>query len=309
MYDTLAHIETQLAAIELDYLRKTYLATRPKFLERATAIRAIPDFWSTVIDEAPAEIDQRIQPRDVPVLSCLTSIDIERFEIEDADNGEPRSIKITLNFKPNEWLCDNQIEKKFYWRMSHQGWCGLVSEPVNVRWKNKDLTDGLLDLAVNLWEKELELEADALPKDYINTTEEYQILLKKVQRTPQDAISIFGFLGFRGHHISATESAASMQRKQDVVGGSTQKDSLDEETPPLPDSEIYPHGEEVAVALSEDLYPGATHYFTTAKKRDANVSDEELGSDADPSDISAESRNLGNLDHEQRPNKRMKNSA
>ncbi|KAL8783287.1 MAG: hypothetical protein Q9213_004721 [Squamulea squamosa] len=309
MYDTLALIETQLAAIELDYLRKTYIATRPKFLERATAIRAIPDFWSTVLDEAPAEIDQRIQPRDVPVLSCLTSIDIERFEIKDADNGEPRSIKITLNFKPNEWLCDNQIEKRFYWRMSHNGWSGLVSEPVNVRWKNKDLTDGLLDLAVNLRKKELDLEAYALPKEHIYTTEEYQVLLKKVQRTPQDAISIFGFLGFRGHHISAAESAASTRRKQDVVGGSTRMGSLDEGTPPLPDSEIYPHGEEVAVALSEDLYPGATHYFTTAKGRDAKVSDEELVSDVDQSSSSAESKNLGNEDHEQRPNKRMKKSA
>lgn len=243
MYDTLARIEKQLAAIELDYLRKTYIATRPRFLDRATAIQAIPDFWSTVIDEAPAEIDQRIQPRDVPALSCLTGLDVERFEVKDADNGEPRSIRLTLTFKPNEWFFDNKIEKKFYWRMSHNGWSGLVSEPVTVRWKNRDrLTDGLLDLAVNLWKKELDLETQGCDLESI---EEYQTLVERIQRTPQDAISFFAFLGFRGHRVSAEESAAAMEKAQSTVEFSRETEGSNEETPSLPDSEIYPHGEEV----------------------------------------------------------------
>ena len=158
MYDTLARIEKELSEIELEYLRKTYVATRPKFIERATAIEAIPKFWSTVIDEAPAEIDQRIQPRDVSALNCLTGIDVERFEVTDQDNGEARSIKLTFAFKPNEWFHDEKIEKKFYWRMSKSGWSGLVSEPVSVQWKDRDLTEGLLDMAVNLSQKEKELE-------------------------------------------------------------------------------------------------------------------------------------------------------
>ncbi|KAL8858634.1 MAG: hypothetical protein Q9178_004928 [Gyalolechia marmorata] len=300
MYDTLARIEEQLAAIELDYLRKTYIATRPRFLDRATAIQAIPHFWSTVIDEAPAEIDQRIQPRDVPALSCLTAIDVERFEVEDADNGEPRSIKLTLTFKPNEWLYDHIIEKKFYWRMSHNGWSGLVSEPVNVRWKTRDLTDGLLDLAVNLWKKELELATNARTSGDIECTEEYQTLVENIQRTPQDAISFFAFLGFRGHRISAEDSLAAMAEFP------RQAKSLAGELPPLPDSEIYLHGEEVAVALSEDLYPGATHYFTASKERDARVSDDELVSDSNDSDSPEGSNALDNEEHEGRPNKKMK---
>lgn len=164
MYDTLARIEKQLADIELDYLRKTYIATRPKLLERAAAIEAIPDFWPTVIDEAPAEIDQRIQPRDVPALNCLTDIDVERFEVLDADNGEARSIKLKFSFKPNQWFYDETIEKTFYWRMNKSGRSGLVSEPVKVRWKDRDLTEGLLDMAFNLWQKEVELEVCGICK-------------------------------------------------------------------------------------------------------------------------------------------------
>ncbi|CAO1605901.1 MAG: hypothetical protein LQ349_000715 [Xanthoria aureola] len=304
MYKTLARIEKQLAAVELDYLRKTYIATRPGLLDRATAIQAIPDFWSTVIDEAPAEIDQRIQPRDVPALSCLSGLDVERFEVTDADNGEPRSIKLTLTFKPNEWFLDDKIEKKFYWRMSHNGWSGLVSEPVTVRWKNGDrLTDGLLDLAVNLWKKEFDPDTQGCD---LSSFQEYQTLVERIQRTPQDAVSFFAFLGFRGHRVSAEESAAAMEKARSMVDISKETEGSSEGSPSLPDSEIYPHGEEVAVALSEDLYPGATHYFTAAKERDAKVSDEELVSDSNDSNNSEESNAFNNHELERRPNKKMK---
>lgn len=158
MYDALARIEEQLADIELECLRRTYTATRPKLLERAAAIKTIPDFWPIVIDEAPPEIDQRIQPRDVSALSCVIGIDVERFEIEGAEHGEPRSIKLTFTFKLNEWFEDEKIEKKFYWRTSKDGRSGLVSEPVVIHWKERDLTEGLLDMAVKLWEKEQELD-------------------------------------------------------------------------------------------------------------------------------------------------------
>ncbi|KAL8701296.1 MAG: hypothetical protein Q9224_000566 [Gallowayella concinna] len=294
MYDTLARIEKQLAAIELGYLRKTYIATRPKFLERATAIDSISDFWSTVIDEAPAEIDQRIQPRDVPALNCLTGIDVERFEILDAGRGEPRSIKLTLTFRSNEWLFDEKLEKKFYWRTSENGWSGLVSEPVKVHWKNRDLTDGLLDLTINLWKKELYFRSGGQKENAINATQEYATLVEKIRRTPQDAISFFALFGFRGHHISAEESEKS------IMNGSRRSEGLNVESPPLPNTEIYPYGEEVAVALSEDLYPGATHYFTTAKERDAKVFDEELLSDSEEDNVVDGGR------HEQPPKKKLK---
>ncbi|KAL8738866.1 MAG: hypothetical protein Q9181_000393 [Wetmoreana brouardii] len=288
MYIALARIEEQLADIELDNLRKAYIATRPKFLERSTAIHAVPDFWSTVIDEAPTEIDQRIQPRDVPALNCLTGIDVERFEVQDAGRGEPRSIKLTFSFKSNQWFHDEKIEKRFFWRMSKNGWSGLVSEPVSIQWKERDLTDGLLDMAVKLRKKEQEFEANGQDRDAVGATDEFMTLVERVQRTPQDAISIFGLFGFRGHHISAEESATAIKRKQNMVGGVEQWEELNGESPPLPDIEIYPHGEEVAVAFSEDLYPGATQYFTAAKERDAKMSDEEPVSGPDQSEESDE---------------------
>ena len=158
MYTALARIEERLADIEISSLRVSYLKSRPTLIERAKAVEAIPDFWSTVIDEAPAEIDGRIRPRDVPVLNCLTGIDVERYEVEDEANGEPRSIKLTFSFKPNAWFHNDKIEKRFSWRMSKSGWSGLVSEPVRINWKGRDLTDGLLDMAVSLRKKEQELE-------------------------------------------------------------------------------------------------------------------------------------------------------
>ncbi|KAL9598294.1 MAG: hypothetical protein Q9219_004595 [cf. Caloplaca sp. 3 TL-2023] len=266
MYDTLARIEKQLADIELDCLRKTYTATRPKLLERAVAIEAIPDFWPTVIDEAPIEIDQRIQPRDVPALNCLTAFDAERFEVLDASNGEVRSIKLTFTFKPNKWFHDEKLEKKFYWRTSKNDWSGLVSEPVRIQWKDRDLTDGLLDMAFDLWQKEKEFEAHGKHRDDIRATDEFKTLVEKVERMPQDAISIFGLFGFRGHYVSSLESAAATKRKLDAANGAQHNpEDLDREPLALPDTEIYPHGEEVAIALSEDLYPGATQYFSRVK--------------------------------------------
>ncbi|KAI4257758.1 MAG: hypothetical protein LQ352_001533 [Teloschistes flavicans] len=311
MYSTLARIEEQLADIELANLRRTYTVTRPKFLERAIAIGAIPDFWATVIDEAPAEIDQRIQPRDVPALNCLIGIDVERFEVLDAERGEPRSIKLTFCFKTNQWFHDETIEKKLFWRMSKNGWSGLVSEPVRIRWKERDLTDGLLDMAVNLWEKETDFkqkQVNGQARASIEATNEFIGLVEKVQQTPQDAISIFALFGFRGHQISAKESAEAMERKQRMVDGTEEWEELDDETLPLPDTEIFPHGEEVAVAFSEDLYPGATQYFTAGKERDAKISDDEPTSETDGAEETNGDREE-RFQHEQRPNKKVRKST
>ncbi|KAL8711753.1 MAG: hypothetical protein Q9220_003924 [cf. Caloplaca sp. 1 TL-2023] len=284
MYDSLARIERQLADIELDSLRKTYIATRPKLLERATAIQAIPGFWSTVIDEAPVEIDQRIQPRDVPALSCLVRLDAERFEILDAEHGEPRSIKLSFTFKPNVWFHDESIEKRFYWRTSDNGSSGLVSDPVKIHWRDHDLTEGLLEVAANLWEKEKELKANGQTSEDMKATAEYKTLVEKIQRTPQDAISFFGLFGYRGHHISAQKSFDATKTQQNLTKGAEQGREAEEESSPLPDTEIYPHGGEVAVAVCEDLYPGATQYFTAAKERDAKISDGEIGSTSSDSE-------------------------
>ncbi|KAI4289442.1 MAG: hypothetical protein L6R35_001291 [Caloplaca aegaea] len=307
MYNTLARIEEQLADIELESLRRSYIATRPIFLERASAIEAISDFWPTVIDEAPPEIDRRIQPRDVPVLNCLVGIDVERLEVQDAAHGEPRSVKLTFTFKPNAWFADEKIEKTFYWRMSKRGWSSLVSEPVGIQWTDRDLTEGLLDMAIGLWKMEQEYnQGNGRGRPDVRTNDEYRSLVEKVGRTPQDAISIFGFFGFRGHHVTAAESEETLKRRRRMIEGVEEWEELDSESPPLPDAEIYPHGEEVALAFSEDLFPGATHYFTAAKERDAKTSDEELISDSENPE---ESDDVHDEEQETRPTKKLKTSV
>ncbi len=99
-------------------------------------------------------------------------------------------------------------------------------------------------------------------RDDAKSTEEFKTLVEKIERTPQDAISIFAFFGFRGHDISAGESEEAASRTRRLAEGADQWKEMDKESPPLPDTEIYPHGEEVAIAFCEDLYPGAAHYFS-----------------------------------------------
>ena len=103
--------------------------------------------------------------------------------------------------------------------------------------------------------------ASADPED-VKATSEYKALISKIESTPQDAISIFGLFAFRGHKISAEESAEAMRREERMVEGESEYQDLGGHSPKLPDTEIYPHGEEVVVALSEDMYPGATAYFS-----------------------------------------------
>lgn len=100
------------------------------------------------------------------------------------------------------------------------------------------------------------------------TTDEFKVLAEKVERTPQDAISIFGLFGFRGHHISVEVSKSAMDGKHDMAeGAESSLEGSENGSPALPDTEIYPHGEEVAVAFGEDLYPGATQYFSKLNPR------------------------------------------
>lgn len=96
--------------------------------------------------------------------------------------------------------------------------------------------------------------------------------MEKVERTPQDAISLFGLFGFRGHHIGIEESQTAMNGKQDMAEGiGSGLEEPDKEASTLPETEIYPHGEEVAVAFGEDLYPGATQYFSGSDVRSSEL--------------------------------------
>lgn len=293
-------------------VRENYVLTQPIYAKRDRVIRRIPNFWAIVMEEAPEEIDRRIQPCDTSALSALQSIDVTRFEVSaNAPHvGEPRSVKIGLEFGENAWFTDRRLEKTFWHRRAaRDGWTGLVSEPVRIRWKEgKDLTEGLLDDAVCIFElgKELKKKVEhqagghgpgGQHQGQLSTLHQQHVqnLVEKLQRMPQDAVSFFAWFGYRGREVSAEESAEAIQReekdrqrwkntdnaivedgheaedekKEEGLGDAAEEEEEEEEEgggEGASTYDIYPAGEDLAIAISEDLFPGAIKYFSEFTK-------------------------------------------
>lgn len=282
-------------------MRQNYILTQPIYAERAKLVQKIPHFWAIVAEEAPEEIDRRIQPCDTAALNFLQEIEVTRFEISPnaPETGEPRSVKIVFHFRENPWFEDQVLEKRFWYRKGKDGWTGLVSDPVRIHWKEgKDITDGLLDEAVNLFEvatnlKEIEGQIasqsgtdQAMQQQLDEVSTLHRSLVDKLANNlkiiPQDAVSFFAWFGYRGREISAEESVEATRKetrkrkhlengKEIVAEDGDENDvesivskaiALDEGGENEIDHEIFPAGEEVAVAISEDLYPGAIKYFS-----------------------------------------------
>lgn len=251
-----------------------------------------------VLEQAPPDIDQYIQPSDSALLlSSLLSLSVSHFEASQnpaapqtqgpGPQGDPRSVSITWEFAENEYFEDKKLEKKFWWRRSKDGWSGFVSEPVPIRWKSKqkDLTGGLLDLVVKAWETEQstskENGAGGNSKENVGKkvlTPEQKVLKRKIDNTGMGGLSFFAWFGFIGRHISAEESAAATllekQRREARQAGKSleEEDATEERDEEGEDDEgddlgmsleIFPDGDDLAVAITEDLWPGAIKYFST----------------------------------------------
>lgn len=82
-------------------------------------------------------------------------------------------------------------------------------------------------------------------------------------------LSFFAWFGFIGRRISAAESAAANKaeraRREAVKAGEEVPDleeNEDEDEGEDESLEIFPDGDDLAVAISEDLWPGAIKYFS-----------------------------------------------
>jgi hypothetical protein len=171
------------------------------------------------------------------------------------------------------------LEKRFWWRCARNGWSGLVSEPVNLKWKaGKDLTSGLLRLVSEAWEAE-QVAAEkhnGVARKRPELLPEHKALQEKIDTMAMGGVSFFGWFGFIGRRISAEESAAVKKnekaKRQARMEGTTPPDPLfiqDEEEDSGYDSleeplEIFPDGDDLAISMSEDLWPGAIKYFSTS---------------------------------------------
>ncbi|KAH6666843.1 NAP family protein-like protein [Halenospora varia] len=288
---------TSIADFEIE-VRQQVALTAPLYARRTKTVSQIPNFWPLVLEQAPPDIDQYIQPSDSALLlSSLLSFSVEHFEISSKSNttsGDPRSVSIRFEFSPNEYFSDTTLEKKFWYRRSKDGWSGLVSEPVRIQWKkDRDLTGGLLDMVCSAWEVEQTAsDGTTKPKEL---TPQQKALKKKIENTGMGGLSFFAWFGFIGRKISAEESAEAMEKDKemrknrknksppesadgDAVEDEEEDDEEDDEEDLDLSLEIFPDGDELAIAFTEDLWPSAIKYFTQAQEQDA-LSDADFESD------------------------------
>lgn len=229
-------------------VRKSIPSMRPLYQKRNALISSKEvqdtDFWPRVFSHAPAEIDEYILPSDSGILGeCLRNLTVERFEVDDQGNGEPRSLRFIFEFATgdeNPYFENAKIVKDFYYRYQvtktakgkRRTWEGLVSEPVRINWKEgMDPTKGLLDAACDLFEAEKKnkgVDRTKLP--------EYEALVKKLEEVEAEnvtndedeeaddddhpeagqspvGLSFFAWFGYRGRDVTAEQSEAA--RKED----------------------------------------------------------------------------------------------
>lgn len=255
-------------------------------MKRAELVAKIPHFWPLVFESAPMDIDEYIQPSDSAVLlASLKSISVSRFELdEDEKNGDPRNIAIRFEFADNEHFENKVLEKKFWWRQTTDGFSGLVSEPVEIKWKKgKDLTDGLLDLVKALYDEQVAKPKQPTPakgakKEKVPLTDKQKALKEKMESTGMGGVSFFAWFGYIGEYVTAEESKIAVakdkeERRKRKAGEEVPKEDEDEEMEDddeeeddeddwEDDQEIFPTGDAIAMAIADDLWPGALKYFS-----------------------------------------------
>ncbi|EEY18133.1 hypothetical protein D7B24_002285 [Verticillium nonalfalfae] len=285
-YEQLAAIEREFEDVETEIIRKQYELTRPLYEKRQAIISKIPNFWPLVLEQAPPDIDEYIQPQDSALLlAALKNVSVSRFDIENGAQGDPRSVSIKLEFGDNDFFEDKVVEKKFWYRHSDE-FTGLISEPVTLRWKaGKDLTGGLLDLVKKVW------DSDATAwKGGKGDSAEAKALRAKMEETGMGGVSFFAWLGYVGRRITEAESKAAFEKEtreiqmrlngEKVDGDEEMEDDEDDEDDDL---EIFPGGDDLAQAIAVDLWPEALKYFAQAQEMEA-MSDVEFEDDDDEDD-------------------------
>ncbi|RAH40363.1 histone chaperone napB [Aspergillus brunneoviolaceus CBS 621.78] len=317
----IALVEQEFIQAEVEQLRHSTLLLRPLFAKRNEVISS-PDlrdtFWTRVMLNAPAEVEEHITMTDATILaSTLKNLTVERFEVDDKGVGEPRSFRLTFEFRTgdeNPYFTNDKLVKDFYWRKQvittanghKRHWDGLVSDPVRINWKEgQDPTKGLLDAACDLAEAEKKKDADTDRKEL----KEFEALMRKRDEVeadeepqgedeeddvPPDAdLSFFAFFGYRGSDVTEEQSKAATKeeeekfeklRKGEEVGENEEDE--DDEDDDLEDDfefiEIFPGGEELAIAVAEDLWPNAMKYYVTDQSiEEVDYSDIDASEDED----------------------------
>ncbi|KAK4238720.1 nucleosome assembly protein [Achaetomium macrosporum] len=288
-YEELADLEHEFDEVETEIIRQQYFLSKPLYAKRAELVSKIPNFWPLVLEQAPMDIDEYIQPSDSALLlSALKSLSVSRFELdEDEKKGDPRSVAIRFEFAENEHFEDTVLEKKFWWRQGKDGFAGLVSEPVEIKWKKgKDLTDGLLGLVKAVFDEQRAKPKQETKgkKEKVELTEKQKALKEKIDQTGMGGVSFFAWFGYVGEWVSAEESRQALEEQKEerrkrkagekVAKKEDEDVKMDDDEEEVDDEddddlEIFPAGDVVAMAIADDLWPGALKYFIQAQEQDS----------------------------------------
>ncbi|KAE8147047.1 nucleosome assembly protein [Aspergillus avenaceus] len=324
----LLFLEEKRVRIENEILRRSILEMRDWYKERDAFIKESEqfkdDFWIRVFASAPAEIDQYVTTPDASALgSALKSMNVERFELNEKGEGEPRSIRLTFEFftgEQNPFFENDKLVKEFYWRKRSvqtddgrvKSWEGLVSEPVRIQWKkDMDLTKGLLDAACDLAEAEKKGgDRHDLPEFDILGNKVVELEAAGMENDEEDldfpsspvGVSFFGFFGYRGNDITAEESAAVTKKEEERFARRSKGEQVDEEEEEVDEDfegiEVYPDGEKLAVALADVLWNQALSLFNNSLEAGSDLELEMEDLEDDEEDEEDE--------QEQRPKKKVK---
>ena len=224
-----------------------------------------------VFEQSPPELDNYIQPSDSNIFAdCLKSINVSRFEIDDP-KGSPRSFDIEFEFGENPYFENKVLTKRFWFRVSIDGWQGHVSEPVKINWKKgKDLTGGLTDAAYKLLQARKKL-AEGGSKDKETSLPEYKALASKIEESEEASNSFFAWFAFVSSYrwISAEESEKGHKIKEERRAKIQRGEKVDVEEEPDVDNEqdyqeteVFPRGDEVAALIADEMWPNAIKYYS-----------------------------------------------
>ncbi|KIW79655.1 hypothetical protein Z517_06269 [Fonsecaea pedrosoi CBS 271.37] len=310
IFKDLGALEREFAEVELDALRRKEYSLRTLYTKREALFKKIPNFWPTVFGFGPEDIRRFFAPDDLPLLASIESVSVDRYEIQSETEGEPRSIRFTFHFAPNEFMENTTLIKEFEFHPSGDGPGNLISTPVPIKWKGKkkDPTRGLLDAAVQLYNAEEALKlkqgdkvVDIVDREALWQYEKLRETLVQFEEDEGDIHqpSFFSWFGFRG-----AVNAANVKKPAETETGSQNEedDANEDELEELLDVEIFPAGDEVATALVEDLWPNAMDYFLSANSQDDESDDDD---DEDEDDDEAPQLVLAEEDDD-RPRKRAR---
>ncbi|KAI9750825.1 MAG: hypothetical protein M4579_006287 [Chaenotheca gracillima] len=299
-WEELALLEKDFDEVDTEVLRHQNVLQAPLYKKRSEILSRTPEFWPTAFQSAPPEVESYVQMSDIDLIGHIVNLDVTRFEIpphSDAPGGNPRSLSFRFEFRENEYIEDKVLEKKFWFRRTKDFLhAGLVSEPVKITWKKgKDLTEGLTDAAVAAWEaekKSAQSTTNGANGDKKKTPlPEQQALAERMRTVSDSSVSFFAWFAFRGRHVSAEESAAANKKdaaNRELIRQGKEAPKVDDAEYPDPDEinlhedmEVFPDGEELAIALSDDLWANALKFYTETYDESGDESgfEEDLDSD------------------------------